>query len=149
MKLTAGVDFSLYIDISTYVERILRPAIFSINIQIMIIATTTSTATTINKNNIHSYYNNYYCRLRPSENSRGWKSLTTTNAIFFYNNNTNDIITVGNSLRDCILAIVEKTNTADNFGVVTKNAGHIRKNPKRLFLTFFFLNKKKGKTLLG
>jgi len=44
MKLTAGVDFSLYIDISTYVERILRPAIFSINIQIMKIATTTSTS---------------------------------------------------------------------------------------------------------
>merc|ERR1711964_341338 len=68
-------------------------------------------------------------------NSKGWKSLTRTNAIFFFqqHHHQQQHQSVGNSLKNkegIASWLSSKKNTADNFGVVTKIAGHIRKTRK-------------------
>merc|ERR1711964_40681 len=87
-------------------------------------------------------------------NSKGWKSLTRTNAIFFFNNTTTN-----NNINRSAIVLKNKEGIASwlsskkkhcgQFWRSDKNCRPYSKNPKRLFLTFFFLNKKKGKTLLG
>jgi len=59
---------------------------------------------------------------------------------------------VGNSLKNkegIASWLSSKKKHCGQFWRSDKNCRPYSKNPKRLFLTFFFLNKKKGKTLLG